>query len=97
VREFVELAFAQIGCPIEWRGSGGDEHGIDTRSGKVVVAVDPRYFRPTEVDRLVGDASKARRRLGWRPKHSFADIVREMVEGDIALLASEPRRFGAVD
>jgi len=59
--------------------------------------VDPRYFRPTEVDRLVGDAGKAHRRLGWRPKHNFADIVREMVEGDIALLASEPRRFGAVD
>ena len=97
VREFVETAFAQIGCPVEWRGSGRDEQGVDARSGKIVVAVDARYFRPTEVDRLVGDATKARRRLSWRPKHGFADIVREMVEGDIARIASEPRRFGAVD
>jgi GDPmannose 4,6-dehydratase len=61
------------------------------------VAIDPRYYRPTEVDRLVGDASKAKNRLGWQAKHGFADIVREMVASDIALLASEPRRFGAVD
>jgi GDPmannose 4,6-dehydratase len=97
VREFVELAFAQIGGQIEWRGSGVDEQGIDTRSGKTIVAVDPRYFRPTEIDRLVGDASKARRVLGWQVKHGFADLVREMVEGDIALIASEPRRFGIID
>jgi GDPmannose 4,6-dehydratase len=97
VREFVELAFAQIGGQIEWRGSGIDEQGIDARSGKAVVAVDPRYFRPTEIDRLVGDASKARRLLGWQAKHGFADLVHEMVEGDIALIASEPRRFGIID
>lgn len=97
VREFVEEAFAQTGRRIEWRGSGRDEEGIDPKTGKRLVAIDPRYFRPTEVDRLVGDATKARQRLGWLPKHDFADIVREMVEADIALIASEPRRFGAVD
>ena len=97
VREFVEEAFAQTGCQMEWRGSGRDEHGVDPKSGKTLVAIDPRYFRPTEVDRLLGDATKARQRLGWRPKRSFADIVREMVEADIALIASEPRRFGATD
>jgi GDPmannose 4,6-dehydratase len=97
VREFVEEAFAQTGCRIEWRDSGSDEHGIDAKSGKTLVAIDPRYFRPAEVDRLLGDASKARERLGWRPKHSFAEIVREMVEADIALIAAEPRRFGVPD
>ena len=97
VREFVAEAFAQIGCRIEWRGSGRDEQGVDAKTGKTLVAIDPRYFRPTEVDRLLGDAAKARLRLGWRPKHSFADIVREMVETDKALIASEPRRFGATD
>jgi GDPmannose 4,6-dehydratase len=97
VREFVEEAFAQTGCRIEWHGSGSDEHGIDAKSGKTLVAIDPRYFRPAEVDRLLGDASKARERLGWRPKHSFAEIVREMVEADIALIAAEPRRFGVPD
>jgi GDPmannose 4,6-dehydratase len=97
VREFVEEAFAQTDCRVEWRGSGRDEYGVDLKSGKTLVAIDPRYFRPTEVDRLLGDATKARHRLGWRPKRSFADIVREMVEADIALIASEPRRFGATD
>ncbi len=97
VREFVEEAFAQTGRRIEWRGNGREERGIDAKSGKTLVAIDPRYFRPAEVDRLLGDASKARERLGWRPKHSFAEIVREMVEADIALIAAEPRRFGATD
>ena len=97
VREFVALAFAQIDREIEWRGSSAGEQGLDAKSGKLLVAIDPRYFRPTEVDRLMGDASKARQRLGWQAKHGFADIVREMVEGDIALFASEPRRFGSVD
>jgi GDPmannose 4,6-dehydratase len=64
LREFVELAFAQIGGKIDWRGSGIDERGIDARSGKAIVAVDPRYFGPTEIDRLVGDAGRARRLLG---------------------------------
>ena len=97
VRDFVEAAFSQIGCQIEWRGGGRDEQGIDTRSGKLLVAIDPRYFRPTEVDRLVGDATKAQQRLGWKPRYFFADIVREMVASDIALLASEPLRLGTTD
>jgi GDPmannose 4,6-dehydratase len=97
VREFVAEAFGQIGCRIEWRGSGVDETGIDIKSGKTLVAIDPRYFRPTEVDCLLGDSTKARQRFGWQPKHSFADIVREMVEADRKLITTEPRRFGAMD
>ena len=68
VREFVELAFAEVGRTIEWRGKGVDETGVDKKSGKTVVRIDPVYFRPTEVDLLVGDASKAREKLGWKPK-----------------------------
>src|SRR6202023_2718375 len=79
VREFVEKAFAHVGRHIEWRGRGADEQGIDTRSGDVLVAVDPRYFRPTEVDRLRGDPSKARSRLGGVHKIGFDALVREMV------------------
>ena len=97
VREFAEEAFAQAGCRVEWRGSGRNEVGVDLKTGKTVVAIDPRYYRPTEVDRLVGDAGKARKRFGWCPKHGFADIVREMVASDIALHSSEPRRFGTPD
>ena len=97
VREFVEFAFAQIGRTIAWRGRGVDEQGIDTGTGEVLVAVDPRYFRPTETDRLVGDPAKARRRLGWRHKIAFPELVREMVESDLALLEGEPRRYGPDD
>jgi GDPmannose 4,6-dehydratase len=84
VREFVETAFSFVGRSIEWRGTGTQETGIDARSGETVVRIDPRYFRPTEVDLLVGDASKARNKLGWSPKCSFHDLVREMVERDLA-------------
>jgi GDPmannose 4,6-dehydratase len=66
VREFVELAFAEIGCKIAWQGKGLDEKGIDEATGKLLVSVDPRYFRPTEVDILVGDPSKAQARRGWK-------------------------------
>ena len=83
VREFVELAFAEVGRSIEWRGKGVDETGVDAKSGKTVVRIDPRYFRPTEVDLLVGDASKAREKLGWKPKTTFAQLVKEMVAGDL--------------
>jgi GDPmannose 4,6-dehydratase len=93
VREFVELAFAQIGKQIEWRGSGADEQGVDDATGEVLVAIDPRYFRPTEVDRLRGDPAKARRELGWHHRIGFHELVREMVESDLALLATEARRF----
>jgi GDPmannose 4,6-dehydratase len=84
VREFVELAFAHVGRPVEWRGHGVGEQGIDARTGEVLVAIDPRYFRRTEVDRLVGDPSKARRRLGWRHRVGFRELVQEMVDNDLA-------------
>ncbi|QOZ23643.1 GDP-mannose 4,6-dehydratase [Bradyrhizobium sp. CCBAU 51753] len=84
VREFIELAFAEVGRSVEWRGKGVDEVGIDKATGKTVVRIDPTYFRPTEVDLLIGDASKARAKLGWKPKTSFAQLVKEMVAGDLA-------------
>ncbi|WP_244659393.1 GDP-mannose 4,6-dehydratase, partial [Bradyrhizobium guangdongense] len=84
VRELVELSFAQVGRRIEWRGKGVDETGVDAKSGKIVVRIDPTYFRPTEVDLLVGDASKAQKVLGWKPKRSFAQLVEEMMAGDLA-------------
>ena len=84
VREMVELSFAQVGRRIEWRGQGVDETGIDAKSGKTLVKIDPTYFRPTEVDLLIGDASKARQVLGWKPKRSFAQLVEEMMAGDLA-------------
>ena len=82
VREFVELAFAHIGVAIAWTGSGLEERGVDTASGRTRVTVDASYFRPTEVDHLLGDATKAREVLGWRHEVSFAELVSEMVEAD---------------
>ena len=82
VREFVELAFGHIGRTVMWRGHGIDEEGIDDKTGEILVKIDPRYFRPTEVDSLLGDAGKARQRLGWRPEVGFEDLVREMVDAD---------------
>ncbi|MCK1744251.1 GDP-mannose 4,6-dehydratase, partial [Bradyrhizobium sp. 139] len=84
VREMVELSFAQVGRHVEWRGAGADETGIDAKSGKTVVKIDPTYFRPTEVDLLVGDASKAHQVLGWKPKRTFAQLVEEMMASDLA-------------
>jgi GDPmannose 4,6-dehydratase len=92
VREFVEKAFAQVGIAIEWVGSGVDEKGLDSVSGRVLIEVDRRYFRPTEVDALVGDASKARSRLGWQHKVSFDALVAEMVAADLETIAGEPSR-----
>jgi GDPmannose 4,6-dehydratase len=89
VREFVELAFGEVGRKIEWRGKGVDETGIDAKSGKTVVRIDPVYFRPTEVDLLVGDASKAHKKLGWQPKTTFKQLVKEMVAGDLAIARLE--------
>lgn len=83
VREFVERAFAVIGRRIRWRGEGVDEVGVDEASGDELVKVDPRYFRPTEVDLLLGDPSKARTKLGWKHQVSFEDLVTEMVTGDL--------------
>jgi GDPmannose 4,6-dehydratase len=89
LREFVELAFAEVGCSIEWRGKGIEEAGVDRKSGKTVVRIDPTYFRPTEVDELVGDASKARQKLGWKPKTTCAQLVKEMVADDLEIATRE--------
>jgi len=87
VREFTEAAFAHVGIPLVWQGQGVEEVGLDGRTGRVLVRIDPRYFRPTEVDMLLGDASKARERLGWRHQTRFDDLVAEMVDSDIAAAA----------
>ena len=92
VREFVDLAFAQIGTTIVWKGTGADEVGLDEATGDVLVEIDPRYFRPTEVDRLLGDAGKAERELGWKPQISFNALVEEMVAADMVAVASESDR-----
>ena len=83
VREFAELAFREIGVEIEWRGEGVEEKGYDAKSGRLLVDVDPRYFRPAEVRLLWGDASKAERELGWQRKVSFLELVRMMVRADV--------------
>jgi len=97
VREFVELAFAEVGRQIAWRGAGVDEQGLDAKSGEVLVEVDRRYFRPTEVELLLGDPSKAREKLGWTHKTSFRDLVREMVQADLVEVEREYRRHDRQD
>jgi GDPmannose 4,6-dehydratase len=92
VREFVERAFAEVGHSIAWRGRGVEEEGFDAASGAVLVKVDPRYYRPAEVDHLVGDAAKARRVLGWQHKTSFEALVREMVAADRTAVRRESER-----
>ena len=89
VREFVEVVAGRLDMKIEWRGSGVDEEGIDTKTGKLVVKVDPRYFRPFELEALKGDASQARVELGWQPKITFDELVDEMVEEDLRLAKFE--------
>jgi GDPmannose 4,6-dehydratase len=89
VREFVELAFRHIDRPIRWRGTGADECGLCRRTGDVLIAIDPIYYRPTEVESLLGDATKARNKLGWRHKTSFEELVAEMVEADRLTLQRE--------
>jgi GDPmannose 4,6-dehydratase len=85
VREFVELCFAHVGRRVEWKGAGVEEQGVDAKTGDVLVAVDPRYFRPTEVDLLLGDPTKAEKKLGWKRKTSFMDLVHEMMDVDLEL------------
>ena len=89
VREFVEAAFAHAGMPIEWSGKGVDEVGRNAKTGEMIVRVDPKYFRPTEVDLLLGDPTKAKEELGWQPTTRFDDLVREMVEADMELMSNE--------
>lgn len=92
VREMVELSFAQIGRKIKWSGRAAKEVGLDSATGKTLVRVDPRYFRPTEVDLLLGDASKARRKLGWKHETTFEELVKEMVASDLMIVAREAHR-----
>ena len=84
VRRFVELAFAEVGRRIEWKGAGVEEVGVDSSTGETLVAIDPAYFRPTEVELLLGDASKAERELGWRHTTNLEQLVKEMMTADLA-------------
>ena len=83
VREFVEMAFREIGVQLEWRGEGVEEEGLDVKTGAVRVGIDPRYFRPTEVEALLGDPSKAEEKLGWTARTSLSVMVKEMVADDL--------------
>jgi GDPmannose 4,6-dehydratase len=91
VREFCARAFESAGIQIEWRGKGLDEQGVDRKSGAVRIEIDPRYLRPTEVDLLLGDATKARQQLGWKPTVDFDALVKLMVDADLALAKREAR------
>ena len=97
VREFVELAFAEIGRSIRWQGRGVDEIGVDAATGETLIEVDPRYFRPTEVESLLGDPSKARSKLGWTHKTSFSELVKEMVAADLVEVEREYRQYDRAD
>ena len=91
VREFVDLAFHAAGTTIEWRGEGLDEQGIDSKTGKILVKVDPQFFRPAEVQQLVGNPTKAREGLGWEPEVTFGGLIEMMVENDLRQLKEEHR------
>jgi GDPmannose 4,6-dehydratase len=97
VREFVEKAFAHVDREIVWWGNGLEEEGRDRRTGKVRVRIDPKYFRPTEVDQLLGNPAKAKRELGWEPKTSFSELVREMMESDLALIGRDYREYPVIE
>jgi len=100
VREFCTRAFEATGVDLDWRGEGVDEKGYDARTGRCLVQVDPRYFRPTEVDQLLGDPAKARQKLGWVASTPFEALVEEMVESDVRLLKTERmarRAYGVLD
>jgi len=94
VREFVEVAFAKVGRTIEWRGKGIDEQGLDAATGEQLIAIDPRYFRPTEINRLLGDPTKAHEKLGWRHKTSFAQLVGEMISSDLDAMKRDTKIRG---
>lgn len=85
VREFINMAFAEVGITLQWEGKAENEKGINTATGKVVVEIDPAYYRPAEVDLLVGDASKAKQKLGWTPTYTVQELCREMVAADVEL------------
>jgi len=94
VRTFAEKVFERLGMPLEWQGSGVDEKGIDTKSGNTVIQIDPRYFRPAEVDLLLGDPTKAKQQLGWELKTSFDELVNMMTDADLKLAEREMRANG---
>ena len=94
VRLFAEKVFARLNMPLEWQGEGVHEKGIDKKSGRVVIQIDPRYFRPAEVDLLLGDPAKAKRLMGWEPKTDFDALVSMMVDGDLVLAEREKRVEG---
>lgn len=83
VREFIEIAAARLGFSLEWQGEGVDEIGVDTKTGNTIISIDPRYFRPAEVDLLIGDPAKAKRQLGWEPSVKFKELVEIMVDADL--------------
>ena len=85
-RSFCEMAFKSAGIDVIWKGEGADEKGINSETGDVVVAVDVDYYRPTEVDLLIGDASKAKEKLGWEPTYTIEELVKEMVQEDLELI-----------
>lgn len=95
VRTFVEWAFEDVGTTLRWEGEGVDEKGYCTKTSKLLVAVDPRYFRPTEVELLIGDPSKAREKLGWQHETSPRDLAREMVQADLEIMKTAPIGKGA--
>lgn len=86
VREFIELSFMELGMEIVWKGSGVDEKGYDKKTGKCLIEIDPKYFRPTEVDLLLGNPAKVKRELGWEPKTKFSELVKMMAEADLTLM-----------
>ena len=90
VRQFVEWAFEDVGISLEWRGSGADEKGYDAATGDCLIEVDPRYFRPTEVELLLGDPAKAKRKLGWSHETPVRDLAREMVRADLKVMKEDP-------
>jgi GDPmannose 4,6-dehydratase len=94
VREFIEKSFGHVGRTIEWRGKGVDEVGIDTTTGKTVVKIDPRYFRPAEVEQLLGNPAKAKSQLGWTPEVTFEKLVKIMTDGDLRLLEKKGYEIG---
>ena len=85
VREFINMAFAEVGIKIKWEGKAENEIGINTANGKTIVEIDPKYYRPAEVDLLVGDATKAKTKMGWTPTYTVASLCKEMVAADVQL------------
>ena len=90
VREFVEAAFKHIGKAIEWEGNGDSEFGRESGTGVIRIKVNPKYYRPTEVEQLLGDPTKAREKLGWKPRVTFDDLVKDMMVADIELMKRNP-------